>query len=74
LNFSPTKLCDIGFEEGEELKHCRNMESSMLREREEEKERGTRHPKSKNKRRKVSSLDSLHFFLGLCVFVFLFYA
>jgi Na+/melibiose symporter-like transporter len=39
------------------------MESSMLKERDEEKTRRAFHPKCKIKRRKVSSLPSLHFFL-----------
>jgi hypothetical protein len=47
--------------------HYRNMESLTLQEREEEKERGTLHPKSRSKRRKVNSLPFLHFF-RVCVF------
>ncbi len=50
------------------------MESSTLKECGEGKARGTFHPKCRSKKRKVSSLLSLHFFsfLWFCFFVFFF--
>jgi hypothetical protein len=51
----------------------RKVESSTLKEWGEEKVRGALHPKCRSKRRKVSSLPSLHFLFPLCCIFFFLY-
>jgi len=51
------------------MQGLRKVESSMLKERGEEKARGALHHKRRSKGRKVSSLPSLHLFFSLCFFL-----
>jgi len=54
-----------------ETQGLRKVESSMLKECGKEKVKGELHPKCRRKKRKVSSLPSLHFYL---FYVFLFFS